>query len=236
MKLSCLFVLSLLTACLFSPALNAEDQKKDDGFKAIFDGKTLDGWEGKDFWSVKDGAITGQTTSEKPTSGNTFLVFKDQVKDFELRLKFRIVGGNSGIQYRSENVGDFVVKGYQADFDASNGYIGILYGERTGRGIICPRGQKLLIKENGTAEGDKQNLGKTCDEKEFLDSIKKEDWNEYVIIAKGNHLVQKINGFTTVDVTDEHKDAVAEGIIALQLHAGPPMLVQFKDIELKELN
>lgn len=203
------------------------------GFQCLFDGKTLNGWEGKtQFWSVRDGAITGQTTKDNPTKGNTFLIWRGgKTADFELRLEFRIVGGNSGIQYRSEEKGEFVVGGYQADFEAGDRYIGILY-EEMGRSILALRGHKVVIHEDGT----KETVGTTCDEKEILASIKKEGWNEFVITAKGNHLVQKINGHTTVDVTDNQTSkSSAEGILALQLHQGPPMLVQFKNIRLKQL-
>ena len=204
-----------------------------DGFKSLFDGKSLAGWEGNEkFWSVKDGAITGQTTAENPTKGNTFLIWKGgQVGDFELRLKFRIVGGNSGVQYRSTDLGNYVVGGYQSDIEAGEKYIGILYEEK-GRGILAQRGDKVEI----TADGKKNVVGKTGDAAEIAASVKKEDWNDLVIIAKGNHLVQKLNGHTTVDVTDNQSEkAKASGILALQLHAGPPMLIQFKDIQLKEL-
>jgi hypothetical protein len=198
---------------------------------SIFDGKSLDGWKGSEkFWSVKDGAITGQTTSENPTQGNTFLIYKDKVGDFHLKLKFKIVGGNSGIQYRSEDKGNHVVHGYQADIDAGLGFMGILY-EEGGRGILAQRGEKVEIAANG----EKKVTGRTAEEKEILDTIKKDDWNTYEVIAQGNHLVQKINGKTTVDVTDSHEGkARSEGILALQLHAGPPMTVQFKEIELKK--
>ncbi len=207
---------------------------KTDDFKSIFDGKTLTGWEGnKEFWSVKDGVITGTTTAEKKLSKNTFLVWKaGKVDDFELHLKFRIVGGNSGIQYRSEDLGDYVLKGYQADIDATNKFIGIIYGERTGRGIINPRCKKVVVD---AANGKAKVTGDSSDEKKFLASLKKEDWNDYVIIAKGNHLVQKINGFVTADLTDNHKQKVLSGVLGLQLHTGPPMVVQFKDIKLKVL-
>jgi len=215
------FVLSL-TICPFSIA-------DDNSFKPIFDGKSLKGWEGKDFWSVEDGAITGQTTKEKPTKGNTFIVWNGKLEDFELKLKFRIVGGNSGIQFRSENLDDFVVKGYQADFDSAGNWTGTLYDEK-GRGVLAKRGSKVVVDENGK----KEVVGKTAPEKEILESIKKEDWNDYHITAKGNHIVQKVNGLVTVDVTDNQvSDAETSGILALQLHAGPPMLVQFKDIQLK---
>lgn len=224
-------VLALLLATPIYAQVATENTVVDDGFRAIFDGETLEGWDGKEqFWSANDGVISGQTTADNPTSGNTFLIYREEeLGDFELRLKFRIVGGNSGIQYRSNDLGDYVVSGYQADFEAGTRFIGILYEER-GRGILALRTEEVTIQN----DGQKQVTGTTCDEEEFLASIKKEEWNEYRIVAKGNHLMQFINGFKTVDVTDEQVDkAKATGILALQLHAGPPMLVQFKDIEVK---
>ena len=225
------FALFSLTTAIFAAA--AAQGQDSDGFKPLFDGKSLAGWEGNDkFWSVRDGAITGETTPDNPTRGNTFLIYKGgDVKDFELRLKFKIVGGNSGIQYRSTDKGNYVVGGYQADIDSKDRYIGILY-EEGGRGILAERGDKVTI----STDGKKTVTGKTGDSKEIADAVKKEDWNEYVVIAKGNELVQKINGLTTVEVTDEDSSkAKASGILALQLHAGPPMTVQFKDIQIKEL-
>jgi len=222
-----------LTAFIALTAVLAGIASAEDGYEKIFDGKSLEGWKGNDkFWSVKDGAITGQTTAENPTQGNTFLIWQGgEIGDFELRLKFRIEGGNSGIQYRSADKGNHVVHGYQADIDAGLGFMGILY-EEGGRGILAQRGKKVEI----TDKGEKKESGTTAPEKEILDSIKKGDWNEYVVIAKGNQLTQKINGHTTVEVTDNQTDkAKAAGILALQLHAGPPMTVQFKDIELKKL-
>ena len=226
------FVALLWTLALAVPLLIAEEKDAKDGFQAIFNGKTLEGWSGNEkFWSVKDGTITGQTTADNKTDGNTFLIWKDQVGDFELRLKFKIVGGNSGIQYRSEDKGNHVVHGYQADIDSGDQYIGILYEEGR-RGILAERGNKVEISE----EGEKKVVGKTEDSAAILKDIKKEDWNEYVVIARGNHLIQKINGRTTVDVTDGEKEkSAASGILALQLHAGPPMQVQFKEIQLKKL-
>jgi len=200
----------------------------------LFDGKSLDGWDGNPkFWSVKDDAITGTTTAENPTNGNTFLIWKKgELKDFELSLKFRIEGGNSGIQFRSKDKGNWVVNGYQADFDAGNGWTGSFY-EEGGRGIMAKRGQKVEITENG----EKKQVGTTTPEKEIVESIKKDGgWNEYVVISKGNQITFKVNGLTTVELTDNQaSNAAASGILALQLHAGPPMTVQFKDIVLKEL-
>jgi type 1 glutamine amidotransferase len=203
------------------------------GFKAIFNGQDLTGWEGKpEFWSVKDGAIVGQTTAENPTRGNTFLIWRDgEVDDFELRLKFRIQGGNSGVQYRSKDLGNFVVGGYQADFEAGDKWNGTLYEEK-GRGVLAARGQRVTITPDGNRQqgepvGDPDELGKV---------VKKGDWNEYTIIARGNHLIQKINGQLMCEVIDEQAGKRAmSGILALQLHAGPPMTVEFKDIRLKRL-
>jgi hypothetical protein len=223
-----IFATCIVLAIAFAAPAVAEE-----GAKSLFNGKDLSGWEGNTaFWSVRDGAITAQTTAENPTKGNTFLIWKGgELENFELRLKFRIVGGNSGIQYRSKDLGNFVVGGYQADFDGGGAWTGTLYEER-GRGVLAKRGSKVVIE----ADGKKTDAGTTTPEQEILSSVKKEDWNEYVIIAQGNHLVQKINGLVTVDVVDKQSDkAAAKGILALQLHAGPPMTVQFKDIELKPL-
>lgn len=222
MKLS-LFALLLALTCTIASAQ-----------ESIFNGKTLEGWKGNEaFWSVKDGVITGQTTKENPTKGNTFLIWQGgEISDFELKLQFKIIGGNSGIQYRSIDKGNHVVNGYQADIEAGETYIGILY-EEGGRGILAQRTQKVEIDSEGKKTVAKEP---TVDNKEFLASVKKEDWNTMEVLAKGNHLVQKINGQTTIDVTDGQTGKAREsGILALQLHAGPPMTVQFKDIQLKKL-
>ena len=196
----------------------------------IFDGKTLDGWSGEEgFWRVENGTIIGQTTEQNRIEINSFLIWQNgTLQDFELRLKFKIDGGNSGIQFRSVDLSDHHVKGYQADIDAAYNYIGILYEER-GRGILAGRSKKVVIDADGT----KQESGPTCEEAKLLESLKENEWSEYVITAKGSHIVQQINGFTTVDVTDHQTDkAATKGILALQLHVGPPMTVQFKDIRL----
>jgi Domain of Unknown Function (DUF1080)/Trehalose utilisation len=203
------------------------------GFESLFNGRDLSGWDGNPkFWSVRDGAITGQTTSENPTQGNTFLIWRNgTVEDFELRLSYRIVGGNSGIQYRSKDLGNWVAGGYQADFEAGKMFSGIVYEEK-GRGILAKRGEKTVVGADGkvTVTG---SVGKSD---EIQAAIKNEDWNEYLVIARGNHLVHMINGRITSEVTDEEPGKRASsGILALQLHAGPPMLVQFKAIQLKRL-
>ena len=128
----------------------ATQPETDDGFRSIFDGKTLDGWDGdKKRWTVVDGAITGSNTADDPLKSNTFLIWDEKVSDFELQLKIKIVGGNTGIQYRSQRLPDdgYVIGGYQADFDAAGKWIGILYDEK-GRGILAKRGQKVTIGDD----------------------------------------------------------------------------------------
>jgi len=216
---------------------------QESGFKSIFNGKDLSGWKGNPaLWWVEDGAITGVTKAEPKLTHNTFLVYTmGDVDDFELRLSYRIVNGNSGIQYRSKVVeeGKFgpIVAGYQADFEAGKTYSGILYEEK-GRGILAQRGQKTVITPD-PADPKKHKvevtgaLGKSED---IQAKIKSEEWNDYVVIAKGNHFQHFINGVQTVDVTDEHESKAARsGILALQIHVGPPMTVQFKNIRIKSL-
>jgi hypothetical protein len=231
-ELLCLLVLLLIG--------RATTGAEEEGFKPIFDGKTLQGWDGDaKLWRVEEGAITGQTTAERPTPHNTFLIWRGgQPADFELKLEFRMPDegfANSGVQYRSreepEKVGKWVVAGYQADMDGENQYTGILYDER-GRGILALRGQKNDVGKDHKPKVVEQ-FG---DAKELAGAIKARDWNEYHIIARGNRLVQKINGRLMVDVTDnDSKMQRAAGILALQVHAGPPMKAQFRNIRLKIL-
>ena len=226
--------MKLLTPFLALAALCAAVSAED---KNLFNGKDLAGWKGLDFWSVEDGCITGRTTKEKPAKGNTFLVWEGEVADFELTFQYKIVGGNSGVQYRSKLVDakGFVISGYQGDFEAGKTYSGILYEER-GRGILAKRGEKVVIKEGKEANKPKievtGSLGKTD---EIQAKIKADAWNEYRVVAKGGHLQHFINGVQTVDVTDETTVGAKKGLLALQLHAGPPMVVQVKDIVLKEI-
>lgn len=194
----------LLLAVCVGPLAAADD------FKPLFDGKTLEGWDGdKDLWSVHDGVIVG-STHDKQLKSNSFLSTKKKYKNFVLKIKFKLHNHNSGIQYRSEQLPNYVVKGYQADI-ADNQFMGILYEER-GRGILA-------------------NVKK----EEVAKFVKQGDWNEYVITANGPKLKQELNGHTTIEFTDEEGKGSREGIIALQLHVGPKMKIEFKDILIKEL-
>ncbi|MBM4076073.1 MAG: DUF1080 domain-containing protein, partial [Planctomycetes bacterium] len=231
MRLESFLTLSLVTMTLsFSQAVQVS--AADEGWVSIFDGKSLDQWDGNpDFWRVEEGTITGQTTTEKPTKGNTFIVWRGgETADFELSLEYKIIGGNSGIQYRSFEVPDskWVVGGYQADFEAGDKYSGINYGERF-RGILALRGEKTVIGDDHKPKV----VEKIGDSDEIQAKIKKEDWNTYNVSAKGFTFEHRINGVLTSIVTDEDKKQRRnKGILALQLHAGPPMKVQFRNIKI----
>ena len=232
----------ILSGAVLIPTTTPFAQEVEPGFKSLFNGKDLTGWAGRtNHWSIEDGAITGQTSKENPAKGNNFLIAKDGeqnlvVDDFEIRFSYKFSGdwGNSGLQYRSKDFGDFVVGGYQGDLEVGNTYSGILYEERA-RGILAQRGQKTVIKEvdGKTKVEEVGSVGKSA---EIQAAINKNGWNDYVIIAKGNHLQHFINARQTVDVTDEQESKAAKsGILAFQLHAGPPMKIQFKNVRIKSL-
>lgn len=194
----------------------AQDKKADPASVSLFDGKSLQGWSGLTNWSVQDGAITGENKADAPIAQNTFLVYEKPVKDFELTLEFKIVGGNSGIQYRSKlfDKDKFVVGGYQADIDANKRYMGINYEER-GRGIMAERGEIVAVD----AQGKKSRVGSAGDADALLSQIKWEDWNRYKIVAKGHVLQHFINDQLMSEVQDsESAKSAAEGVLALQLH------------------
>ena len=231
----------LIGAVGLASLLSASTTGAEEGFKNIFNGTDLTGWDGNpQLWSVKNGAIVGQTTLEHPAKGNTFLIWTNgTTADFELRASFKITANNdkgfanSGLQYRSKILDqtNWVVGGYQADMEAGPTYTGILYEERMSRGIMATRGEKVVWDK----DCKKQVTGSVGNSEEIQAAIKKEDWNDYVIIAKGNHLQHFINGRLTVDVTDEcEAKAAKSGVLALQLHAGQPMTVEFKNIRIKQ--
>ena len=227
-----------LAALVFAFAGQALAADAGKGFKSIFDGKTLKGWNGDPkFWSVQDGAITGKTTKENPTKGNTFIIWEGKTGNFDLRLDYKIIGGNSGIQYRSfkaDGPDEWRIGGYQADFEAGDTFSGICYGERF-RGILSLRGKKttLTVGDDGKLKKEVEEFAKDAD---IAKAIKKEDWNSYRIVARNFNLSHYINDVKTTQVVDhDRKTRRADGLLALQLHAGPPMTVQFKNIRIKEL-
>lgn len=206
------------------------------GFQSIFDGKTLDGWDGDPrFWSVRDGAIVGQSTVETPVERNTFVIWRGGAPgDFELKLEYRIDNTNSGVQYRSvelPDVGQWVLKGYQADIDAANVYTGQIYEER-GRGFLALRGQVTHIGDGETPVIQ----GSLGDGDELKALIKVDDWNKFHLIARGNILTQIVNGQTMSMVIDDDLSARSlGGLLGIQLHRGDPMKVEVRNVWLKPL-
>ncbi len=220
------------------------------GFKSMFNGKDLTGWDGNPaLWSVRDGAITGQSTPEHQVKPNTFLIWKGgEPANFELRASFKLTGqndkkfANSGVQYRSKvlDATQWVVGGYQMDMDLEGNYVGMLYEEK-GRGILMKPGQTIAIgpvfKDEKGKEHAKVDVLKTqLTPAELAANYKVGEWNDLVIVAQGNHVQQFVNGKLTAEVTDNDPEkAPKSGVIALQMHQGPPMTVQFKNLRLKTL-
>lgn len=199
MSLRRLFLLTLLSFGAFAA----------DDFRPLFDGQSLDGWDGDPrLWKAQDGMIVGSTDGVS-LDKNTFLIYrKAEFGDFHLRAKVKLRNHNSGIQFRSEALPNWVVKGYQADMAEGNWW-GSIYDEKGTRGVMV----------NGW-KGKAEKV------------VKPNDWNDVEIRAEGDHLQVWVNGLLTSDL---HDSAKSSGIIALQLHQGPGMQVQFKDIEIKTL-
>lgn len=205
-------------------------------FQKIFDGKTLEGWKALNmgYWSISDGAITGQSTTENPCVLNQFMVWQGgEVADFELKLQFRVQGNgcNSGVQFRSKMREDGLAIGYQADIFQSGGYLGGVCDElhkRKGPELLSANGSRTVIDKDGKRTQTK--FGNDATLKKWP------DWNDYHIIAQGHQMILRINGVTAselIDNEDVHFDL--QGILGLQLRAGEVMTVQFKDIFLKPL-
>lgn len=217
------------------PNMPQPASKDDPKFQNIFDGKTLNGWEGGPQWRVEDGALVGETTQDNPLRQNTFIIWRGgRTADFELRLEYRLgAQGNSGIQYRSAMIPDrtLALRGYQADIDSENRYTGQIY-EEGGRGFLALRGQATRID----ASDAKFIVGKIGDSEQLQSIIRKGDWNECHIIARGNTVLQFINGQLMSALVDEDpKGRSMEGLLGLQLHVGPPMKIEFRSIRLKPL-
>lgn len=241
----CGLLIFLIESSFKTPTLKRYDK---DGFVKIFDGKTLNGWEGDStYWSVEDGSIVGVITPATIVKRNTFLIWRGGLTtDFELKVEYRISeNGNSGINYRSEEVEDVphALRGYQSDIDGKNKYTGQNYEER-GRCIIAYRGQKVtlpnvmeplqsVVKNNvWTAAVVTESLGD-------MDSLKEkinEGWNECHLIVRGNRMQHFINGVLMSDVTDnDTANRKFSGLLGVQVHVGPPMKVEYRDFMLKEL-
>jgi hypothetical protein len=241
--------LVLLGGCKVSNTGNSEK-----GFVKIFNGQNLDGWEGDPtYWRVENGNLVGEITPATLLKANSFIIWKGgEPADFELKGEFNIAkAGNSGINYRSERLTDvpFALRGYQADIDGNNRYTGQNYEERK-RTTLAYRGQITTIspqtvsmtpeqvraKVQRNAWTDLQVTGSLGHTDSLKTKIKTEDWNDFHLVVKGNRLQHYINGILMSDVTDN--DAVngkSKGFLGVQVHVGPPMKVQYRNLRLKQL-
>ncbi len=219
------------------PQVYPNPMKDDDsGYKAIFDGKTLNGWDGDPrYWRVEDGEIVGEVTPETLLKQNNFLIWRGgRPKDFELKVEYRITAkGNSGVNYRSEEIGGtkWLLRGYQADIDGANKYTGQNYEER-GRTFLAMRGQVSHVAD-GTGVTVIASLGSADDLKQW---IKVDDWNQYHLIVRGNVLIHILNGHVMSEVIDDDSThRKMEGLIGVQVHVGPPMKIEYRNFLLKPL-
>jgi hypothetical protein len=222
-----------------------------DGFQTIFDGQSLDGWEGdEEFWRVENGTIIGESTAANPLDHNTFLLWRGgRLADFELRLKFRLSGvadANSGVQFRCQDEGNHDVKGYQADIDNAGRFGGVLWDE-DGRGALGPLGLRVEYARDGSRTREMR----FAPEVEIRKAWRPGDWNEYSIVAAGAHITLSINGAVTTQVIDRAvikrnpdgtpaagqpgEEGELHGHLALQLHSGGPTKIEWRDIRLKNL-
>lgn len=215
------------------PAASAAVGTKPDneGFVRLFDGKSLRGWSGDpEFWSVRDGAITGG--ADGTLERNHFLTWTGStIRNFELIMQVKVTpGGNSGIQYRGTmrpEIGLDAVSGYQCDIVADRpDYNGMLYEER-GRRILSHAGEKVIV----APDGQPWMVGE-MERKTFAPG----EWHEYRVLVEGNHHRHWIDGHPTADLIDfDEKGRALEGVLAMQVHVGPPMTVQFREIRIRHL-
>lgn len=240
-----------LAACLAPGQEKGAPRADAEGFVSIFNGRDLTGWDGHaDLWTVADGVIRGETTKDKKAPGNTFLIWKGgTLKDFVLKLKFRVGDrNNSGVQFRSIHLPSkagspnrWNVKGYQAEVQEKPGKVGFLYDEKR-RGWLVNVGDIMEINVGENGKIRKEVVGKISDVKKLIragyykSNKEPNAWNEYTITCRGNHIMMALNGFQTIELIDnDRENRTLEGILALQIHGGAPMKVEFKDIRLKEL-
>lgn len=218
------------------PGIDALAMDDHTGFDSLFDGKTLKGWDGDpQFWRTEGETIIGESTAEKPVKVNTFLIYRgSQPGDFELKADLKMNSTNTGIQYRSielPDVGKWILKGYQADMDFANQFTGLLYEER-GRQFLAPRGQMVHI-----GPGNKKRvIANLRNPDELKATIKVNDWNTYHIIARGNRLTHIINGHLFSEaIDDDPAGRSMGGLLGFQMHVGPPMKLELRNIWLKNL-
>jgi putative heme-binding domain-containing protein len=199
--------------------------------RELFDGRTLAGWDGDErHWRVEDGVIVGRSTAEQPLERSTWLIWRGgEVADFELEFDFKLVGGNSGLQFRSRDLGEHRVAGYQADLEDGPNWTGCLY-EQEGRGVMARRGETLRFETNGA-----RTVLAATDGTKLLEHVRAREWNTYRVVARGPSIELALNGVSMTKVTDlDGARAATRGILAFQLHQGPPMEVSLRNVRLRE--
>ena len=235
----------------------AKGSKDEKDFVAIFDGKTLNQWDGdKTYWRVENGSLVGEVTPATILNRNSFIIWRGGVtKDFELKTEYRVSpGGNSGINYRSEEVEGvpYALKGYQADLDGALLYTGSNYEER-GRTTLAARGSKVTLPpytdERANDKGNRLQpyinnnvwtkaniIGSLGPPDSLKSSIRINEWNEYHLIVQGNHLRHYVNGVLMSEVVDNDTlNRKYDGLLGVQVHVGPPMKIEFRNMRLKNL-
>ena len=239
--------LPLLSALLFGAAAMA-GAAEEPGFKPLFNGTDLSGWDGDPaYFSVRDGVLRAETTAANPLRKNTFLTYTGGTfADFELRFEYRVQGGNSGMQYRSERLPGFGMKGYQADFEDRNRFTGMFF-EENGRMFMAYPGEYVTVKPLGALtaeEAAKKNKPKArldkvkfaTTEESFSHIKDPTDWHSMTIIARGNTFVHILDGrVMSVAVDEDTANFKKSGLLGIQVHQGPPMIVDVKNIRIRAL-
>jgi hypothetical protein len=226
----------LLAACPLSLTAQLPKPSAKRGHVSLFDGRGFGDWAGDPaVWRVEGGALVGEVTPERQIRTNSFLIWRGgRPADFDFVAEYRISpGGNSGVNYRSEEVAGvpFAVKGYQADIDGANTYTGQNYEER-GRGFLAMRGQQAVLEA-----GAKPRITGSLGDGEALKAhIRQDGWNELRLVVQGNRMRHYVNGVLMSETTDNdaglRKD---EGLLCLQVHTGPSMKVEYRNLRMKTL-
>ena len=230
--------LAFTPIAIFADPIFPVENTDEEGFVSIFDGKTLNGWKGDPtYWSVKDGVLTGVVTPETLLQQNSFIIWQGGTpRNFELKMQYRVSDkGNSGINYRSVSYSPkgqkYALKGYQLDIDGEGAWTGQNYEEK-GREWLALRGQMTQIRTGKTP----QVISHLGDKEEMWNTINKNGWNEAHIIARDNVIIHLINGKVMSIIIDDYPAGrIMDGLIGVQVHVGPPMKIEYKNIRLKEL-
>ena len=237
----------LLFLAVAIPAVaSAAEPAGDSQFQSLFNGRSLDGWDGDPrFWRVENGEIIGETTPDKKAEQNTFLIYRGgKFGDFELVFEYQVKGYNSGVQYRSVDQGKWVMSGYQSDFEdrwhKSDGgpvdrFSGMFFDEK-GRMFLGQRGEAVVVRENpGEPRKPKiEKLASLGDPAELEKVIRRDDWNEMRVIANGNQFTHIINDrVMALGIDEDQKHRQDSGLIGFQLHSGPPMQIRVRNIRIR---